>query len=276
MLPINAGISFKPAQFRQLMEADLPGLWLELHPENYMAPGGARPRIIDALAERYPLSLHGVALSLCGPDRPDRAHLAMLAALVARVSPRQVSEHLAWSRLGRRYEPDLLPIQRDRATLLRTAAHISEVQERLHCRIAIENPSHYFALDGHTWSEPAFLSELCQRTGCQLLVDVSNLVISGHNTGTDSENWLASVPATAVAEFHLGGYSDDPSLGAALRIDSHDGPISEQTWQLYGSALACIGARPTLIEWDQGLPALATLLAERDRAQLLLNEKPAP
>jgi uncharacterized protein (UPF0276 family) len=271
MLPTSAGISFKPEHFRTLMEADLHGLWLELHPENYMAPGGARPRMLDALAERYRLSLHGVSLSLGGPDRPDTDHLARLATLVARVHPQQVSEHLAWSRLGQRYEPDLLPIQRDQSTLLRTAAHITEVQERLNCRIAIENPSHYLALDGHDWSEHAFLTELCQRTGCQLLVDVSNLVISGHNTGMDIENWLARIPASAVAEFHLGGYSDDPGLGAALRIDSHDGPISVQTWDLFERALARIGPRPTLVEWDQRLPQLVTLLGERDQAQFLLD-----
>jgi uncharacterized protein (UPF0276 family) len=271
MLPATAGISFRPEHFHSLMDADLPGLWLELHPENYLAPGGARPRMLDALASRYPLSLHGVSLSLAGPDRPDPQHLAMLATLVARVRPQQVSEHLAWSRLGARYEPDLLPVVRSDATLLRTAAHISEVQEALGCRIAIENPSHYITLEGHDWDEPAFLAQLCERTGCQLLVDVSNLALSAHNVGIDAQRWLAQIPPQCVAQFHLAGYADDPLLGAALRIDSHDGPVSADNWQLYRAALACTGPRPTLIEWDQRSPSLAQLLAEREQAQSWLD-----
>lgn len=271
MQPDSAGISFRPEHFQALMETELPGLWLELHPENYLAPGGPRPRMVDALASRYPLSLHGVSLSLSGPQRPDPDHLARLAALVARVRPRQVSEHLAWSRLGRRYEPDLLPTVRSQAALLRTAANISEVQEALGCRIAIENPCHYLALPGHDWDEPAFLAELCQRTGCQLLVDVSNLALSAHNIGIDAQLWLDQIPADHVAEFHLAGCADDPLLGSALRIDSHDGPVSDAHWQFYRAALARMGPRPTLIEWDQRSPSLARLLAEREQAQYWLT-----
>ena len=271
MLPTSAGISFKPDHFHALMAEEHPGLWLELHPENYLAPGGARPRMVDALASRYPLSLHGVSLSLGGPQRPDPAHLARLAALVARVRPRQVSEHLAWSRLGARYEPDLLPMVRSQAALLRTAAHITEVQDALGCPIAIENPCHYVALAGHEWEEPAFLAELSRRTGCQLLVDVSNLALSAHNIGTDALDWLGQIPAHRVAELHLAGCADDPLLGAALRIDSHDGPVSEAHWQLYGAALARLGPRPTLIEWDQRAPTLEQLLAESGLAEYWLQ-----
>lgn len=267
MVTVNAGISFKPEYFHTLMDSELPDLWLELHPENYLAPGGVRPRMLDALASRYPLSLHGVSLSLAGPDRPDPQHLAMLAALVERVRPLQVSEHLAWSRLSARYEPDLLPIVRNQAALLRTAAHINEVQDALGCRIAIENPSHYITLDGHDWDEPSFLTELCRRTGCQLLVDLSNLTVSAHNVGSHAEQWIRQIPPASVAQFHLGGYTDDPIIGAALRIDSHDGPISTESWQLFRAALGHIGPRPTLIEWDQQLPSLAALLAERELAQ---------
>lgn len=267
MLPASAGISFKPSHFQWLMAADFPGLWLEVHPENYLAPGGPRPRMLDALGARFALSLHGVSLSLGGPQRPDREHLAMLAALVDRVRPQQVSEHLAWSRLDDHYEPDLLPLPRSHAALLRTAAHISEVQDSLGRTIAIENPSHYLALGGHDWDEPMFLNELCRRTGCQLLVDVSNLMVSSHNIGTDPEDWLARVEPSHIAQFHLGGYADDPALGPALRIDSHDCPVSPASWQLYRSALASIGPRPTLIEWDQEVPSFERLLAERDLAQ---------
>lgn len=271
MLPTSAGISFRPEHFHALMEVELPDLWLELHPENYLAPGGPRPRMLAALAGRFPLSLHGVSLSLAGPERPDPSHLALLAGLVRRLRPQQVSEHLAWSRLGARYEPDLLPVRRDQATLWRTAAHIAEVQDALGCTIAIENPSHYITLEGHDWDEPAFLAELCQRTGCQLLVDISNLALSAHNLGIDAQAWLGRIPPARVAQFHLAGYAEDPLLGDALRIDSHDGPVGADSWQLYRAALACIGPRPTLIEWDQRSPALAQLLAERQQAQTWLQ-----
>lgn len=270
MLPATAGISFRPEHFHALMSAALPGLWLELHPENYLAPGGVRPRMVEALASRYPLSLHGVSLSLGGPGRPDPAHLARLAALVARVRPRQVSEHLAWSRLGSRYEPDLLPVVRSGQALQRTAEHISEVQDALGCPIAIENPCHYVALAGHDWDEPAFLAELCRRTGCQLLVDVSNLALSAHNVGVDALRWLDQIPFERVAEYHLAGCTDDPLLGEALLIDSHDGPVSDAHWRLYRAALARSGPRPTLIEWDRQSPLLAQLLAERAKAQAWL------
>lgn len=270
MLPISAGISFRPEHFHALMAQELPELWLELHPENYLAPGGPRPRMLAALAGRFALSLHGVSLSLAGPERPDPAHLGLLADLVRRLRPQQVSEHLAWSRLGARYEPDLLPVRRDQATLWRTAAHIAEVQDALGCTIAIENPGHYIALDGHDWDEPQFLAELCQRTGCRLLIDISNLALSAHNLGTDAQAWLASIAPARVAQFHLAAYAEDPLLGAALRIDSHDGPVRADSWALYRAALAHIGPRPTLIEWDQRSPTLAQLLAERQQAQRCL------
>jgi uncharacterized protein (UPF0276 family) len=275
MLPSSAGISFKPQHFHAVMESDVAGLWLEVHPENYLAPGGARVRMLDSLAARFPLSLHGVSLSLGGLDRPDPVHLAMLGALVARVRPRLVSEHLAWSRLGQRYEPDLLPVRRSQSSLLRIAAHIMEAQDALGCRIAIENPSHYIALEGHEWSEPEFLTELTRRTGCLLLVDVSNLLVSAHNVGGSAWNWLNQIPLAAVAEIHLGGYSDDPILGGSLRIDSHDGAIAEDTWSLYRELLTLAGPRPSLIEWDQQLPSFSRLLDERERAQQLLGEETA-
>lgn len=267
MLPDNAGISFKPQHFLEVMDAAAENLWLEVHPENYLVPGGAKVRMLDALASRFPLSLHGVSMSLGGPERPDPAHLTMLAALTRRVRPRQVSEHLAWSRMAGRYEPDLLPVRRTSAALRRIASHIDEVQEALACRIAIENPSHYMPIAGHEWSEPAFFSELVQRTGCLLLVDVSNLLVSANNLDTSAQTWIEQIPLDQIAEIHLGGYSDDPLLGNTLRIDSHDMPISEDTWALYRHLLQRAGPRPTLVEWDRHVPPLQRMLEEREKAQ---------
>lgn len=267
MHTLTAGIGFKPQHFMPAIEARHAGLWFEVHPENYLADGGPRPRMLAALAAVHPVSLHGVSMSLAGPTPPDAAHLQRLAALVRGLRPALVSEHLAWSRLGARYEPDLLPFVRNTAALQRVARHVMAVQEALGRPIAVENPSHYLALPGHRWDEVDFLCELVRRTGCALLVDVNNVHLSAHNLGFDAARWLARVPAEAVAEIHLAGHSSDPQLGDALWIDSHDAPVAEGTWALYQGLLARIGPRPTLIEWDGRLPGFKRLLQERQRAQ---------
>ena len=267
---LTAGIGFKPAHFMPAMAARHQGLWFEVHPENYLADGGPRPRMLAALADVHPVSLHGVSMSLAGPAPPEPAHLQRLAALVRGLRPALVSEHLAWSRIGSRYEPDLLPFVRNTVALQRVARHVMAMQDALGRAIAVENPSHYLALPGHTWDEVDFLQELVRRTGCALLVDVNNVHLSAHNLGLDAADWLARVPADAVAQIHLAGHAVDPHLGDALWIDSHDAPVADGVWALYRGLLNRIGPRPTLIEWDHQVPAFERLLQERQRAQELL------
>lgn len=267
---LSAGLGFKPVHFTQALAARHEGLWFEVHPENYLADGGPRPRMLAALAAAHPVSLHGVSMSLAGPAAPEPAQLRHLAALVRSLRPALVSEHLAWSRIGERYEPDLLPFVRDTEALQRVTRHVVALQDALGRPIALENPSHYVVLPGHTWDEVDFLRELVRRTGCALLVDVNNVHLSAHNLGFDAADWLARVPADAVAEIHLAGHSLDPLLGDALWIDSHDAPVADGTWALYRGLLERIGPRPTLIEWDGQLPGFERLLQERQRAQALL------
>jgi uncharacterized protein (UPF0276 family) len=271
MTHLAAGLGFKPLHLQPALAARQPGLWFEVHAENYMVDGGPRPRLLDALAAVHPVSLHGVSMSLAGAEPPDPDHLRRFAALVARVRPVRVSEHLAWSRLGARYEPDLLPFVRDAQSLQRVVDHVQIVQEAIGRPLAVENPSHYLAMAGHTWDEVDFLCELVRRSGCQLLVDVANVHLSGHNLGFAAEDWLDRLPADAVAEVHLAGHSADPRLGDALWIDSHDAPVHEGAWALYRRLMERIGPRPTLIEWDGRLPAFEALLAEADQARRILD-----
>jgi uncharacterized protein (UPF0276 family) len=257
MSTLSAGLGFKPAYLEEALTADRAGLWFEVHPENYLADGGPRPRMLEALAAAHPLSLHGVSMSLAGAEPPDAGHLRAFAALVKRLNPALVSEHLAWSRSGARYEPDLLPFVRDNAALQRVSAHVQQVQEAIGRPLALENPSHYLALQGHSWDEVDFLHELVRRTDCRLLVDVSNVHLSAHNLGYAAADWLDRVKAEAIVELHLAGHALDPGLGDALWIDSHDAPVHAQTWVLFERLVQRIGARPTLIEWDARLPPFA-------------------
>lgn len=274
---LTAGLGLKPTHFAEALADTSAGLWFEVHPENHLVDGGPRLAWLRAVGERHPMSLHGVSMSLAGFDRPDPSHLLRLSALVQKLNPALVSEHLAWCTLDGQVLPDLLPFVRDDAALARTAAHIDEAQQALGRRIAIENPSHYITLPGHTWREPDFMNELVRRTGCGLLLDVNNVFVSAHNLGFDAARMLRAYDADAVMEIHLAGHHADPQLGAQLLIDGHDTPVSEAVWQLYADLITDIGPRPTLIERDDQLPDFATLMRERNRAHALLltNEVPA-
>jgi len=265
---LGAGLGLKAEHYADALACTAQGLWFEVHPENYMV-GGPRLAWLQRIAERHPLTLHGVSLSLAADSAPDPAHLHQLRALVERVQPELISEHLAWSTWRGQYLPDLLPFPRSHAALARIAENIQRTQEALGRRIAIENPSHYVRLEGHDWGEIEFLTELALRTGCGLLLDINNVHVSAHNLGFDAHDYLAGFPAPAILEIHLAGHSHD--AGGELLIDSHDAPIAEPVWALYQRLIQRIGPRPTLIERDDHLPAFADLLAERDIAQATLN-----
>jgi hypothetical protein len=268
---LSAGLGLKPQFFDAALDCRAGGLWFEVHPENYMVEGGPRLALLEAVRARFPLSLHGVAMSLAADAEPDAAHLARFKRLVERFEPALVSEHLAWSTWGGAYHPDLLPFPRTVEALVRISANISRVQDALRRRIAIENPSHYLHFDGHEFSEIEFLTELARRTGCGLLLDVNNVYVSACNLGCDPIGYLDAFPAAHVEEIHLAGHSADPALGEALLIDSHDAPVAPQVWALYERLVARIGARPTLIERDDNLPAFDVQLAEREQAHLTLS-----
>jgi hypothetical protein len=270
MMP-SAGLGLKPQHFEAALAAPADGLWFEVHPENYMVAGGPRLAWLETIRSRHPVSLHGVAMSLAGDADPDTKHLERLAALVERIEPFIVSEHLAWSAWEGAYRPDLLPFPRTREALARIAANIGRVQDVLGRRIAIENPSHYLRIDGHEWSEIDFLTTLAERTGCRLLLDVNNVFVSGRNLGYSAEAYIDAFPTRFIEEVHLAGHTPDPALGERLLVDSHDAPIAPAVWALYERLIARIGPRPTLIERDDNLPAFDELVAERDRAAAVLR-----
>jgi len=272
----TAGLSLKP---RHYAEAEVcpavgaqAGLWFEVHPENYMAEGGPRLHWLERIRRVRPLSLHGVGLSLAGDERPDRTHLARFRALIDRFEPFVVSEHLAWSRRGGVYHPDLLPIPRNDEMLALVCDNIDEAQSVLGRRILTENPAAYLALTGHDWDEVPFLAEVARRTGCGLLIDVNNVHVSASNMGFSAEDWIDAVPAGLVGEIHLAGHTPDPVWGEQLLIDSHDTPVSEAVWALHARLTDRIGARPTLIERDGAVPEFAVLRAEQARAAQKLDE----
>ena len=271
-LPARAGIGLKPCHFRDVLDTRPDIGFFEVHAENFMVAGGPFHHYLSRIRQDYPLSLHGVGLSIGAQDTLDGAHLNRLAALIKRYEPASFSEHLAWSSHGEVFFNDLLPLPYDRATLQRVCEHIDQVQERLGCRMLLENPATYVEFDSSTMSEAQFLTELLQRTGCGLLLDVNNVHVSCVNHDRDALEFIDALPLDAVGEIHLAGFSQDhDAAGSPLLIDAHGSPVDEAVWSLYERVVARLGPMATLIERDNDVPALPTLLVEARRAQDLLN-----
>lgn len=271
-----AGVGLKAAHVPALLQRGpdrfLSGSgFLEVHAENYMVDGGPMLRHLDRVRSQWPLSIHGVGLSIGGDGPLDRDHLDRLDRLVTRFEPRWFSEHLAWSsHSGHRFN-DLLPLPYDRATLNRVCDHIDQVQQRLRRQLLLENPSTYLGYAGSTMDEATFLAEVVRRTGCALLLDVNNAYVSGVNHGCDPwgsiETLIAGLPAEAVAEIHLAGFAEDrDAADDRLLIDHHGAAVGPAVWSLYERTIALLGPVPTLIERDNHLPALAVLEQEAQRA----------
>lgn len=273
MTALGAGLGLKPEHYEEALGCRADAMWFEVHAENYVGIGGPRRVWLDAIRREHPLSLHGVSLSLAGAEPIDRDALFAFAALVRELQPALVSEHLAWSRFGAAYLPDLLPFPRTRATLALVAAHVAEVQDAIGTTLAIENPSHYLRLDGHELDEIEFLTALARRTGCTLLLDINNVHVSAVNLGTSATAYLDRFPADLVSEIHLAGHRVDALQGERLLIDSHDAPVASAVWALFERFVARAGPRPTLIERDAALPEFVTLMQEREAAQRRLEQR---
>lgn len=274
-LPARCGVAFKPRHAAELLRGAPELGFVEVHAENYMMAGGPLHAQLHAVRERHALSLHGVGLGLGGASPPDPAHLERLRALVRRYEPASFSEHLAWCGEGGVFLNDLLPVPYDRATLARVCAHVHQVQDHLGTRMLLENPSTYLGFAGSTFSEPDFLAEIARRTGCGLLLDLTNVHVSCANRGEDAQQWLDALPLEAVGEIHLAGFARDPAPGAPLLVDDHGSAVDAEVWSLYEQAIARAGARPTLIEWDNRVPDWPVLLAEARRAQAVLEQQEA-
>jgi uncharacterized protein (UPF0276 family) len=271
VIPARAGVGLKPAHYRVILETKPAVGFFEVHAENYMGAGGPPHRYLEAIRARYPISLHGVGLSI-GADRPvDAEHLARLEALCTRYEPGLFSEHLAWSSHGESFLNDLLPLPYTEETLARVCEHIDHVQEALRRRMLLENPATYVRFAQSTIPEPAFLASISARTGCGLLLDVNNLYVSAVNHGFDPFAYLAALPVEVVAEIHLAGFAESADdEGRRLLIDNHGSAVRDVVWALYADALRRLGPVPTLIEWDNDVPAWPTLLSEAERADQAL------
>lgn len=267
----GAGVGLRLPHLAEVVATRPAAGWFEIHPENFLANPHAREMLTD-VARDYAISVHSVGVSIGSAGGVDRVHLARVRALIDALDPVLVSGHLAWSTHAGDYLNDLLPLPYDEETLRLVCAHVDEVQQSLGRPYLVENPSSYVGIAASTMNEVEFLSELVRRTGCKLLCDVSNVYLSGHNLGYSAHAYLDAMPAEAIGELHLGGFLAEEEAGDSGRpvlIDTHAQRIADPAWDLYGYALRRFGPKPTLIEWDNDLPAVATLLAEAERADAI-------
>lgn len=262
LLPARAGIGLRAPHQRRVLEEIPPIAWLEVHSENFFGAGGETLKMLEALRRHYPLSLHGVGMSLGSSDELSRHHLGKLKILADRIEPAAISEHLCWSSVNGRFLNDLLPLPYTAEALRHIAGRVDRMQDVLGRRIMVENVSSYVRFAGAEFPEWEFLAELSRRTGCQILLDVNNIHVSAVNHGFDPSTYLRGIPCDAVGEIHLAGFEEvDDFL-----FDSHSRPVQDVVWGLYAEALRRFGPIATLIEWDNDIPALETLLAEAQKA----------
>ena len=264
-VPVRAGIGLRAPHVGRIL-AEKPRIpWLEVHSENYFAAGGAAHVALERIRAEYPLSLHGVGLSLGSADPLDPAHLRRLRELVDRYEPAFVSEHLSWGAVDGTHWNDLLPLPHTREAAALLVDRIDEVETALGRPILVENVSSYLRFHAEM-SEAEFVADVVRRSGCGLLLDVNNVYVNGVNHGFDPIDYLRAIPCGVVAEMHLAGHTRKTGLPEPLIIDSHDDFVSAEVWTLYERAIERFGPQPTLIEWDARIPPLDTLIEEAARA----------
>jgi uncharacterized protein len=270
-IPPRAGVGLKPEHYGTILDSRPRIGFFEVHAENYMGAGGPPHRYLAEIRKRYPLSLHGVGLSI-GADAPlDREHLHRLKHLIERYQPGLFSEHLAWSTHESAFFNDLLPVPYTAETLASVCAHVDQVQETLGRQMLLENPSTYLAFVESTYSEIDFIAEVASRTGCGLLLDINNVHVSSINQDWDPMRYIDEFPLRHVGEIHLAGHSRDAdNRGRPLLIDTHDRPVDDIVWALFAHTIERLGSTPTLIEWDANVPPWAELQAEADRAERII------
>jgi uncharacterized protein len=267
--PLRAGIGLRFQHHAEILARRPHAGWLEAHTENYFAAGGAPRECLRALRADYPISLHGVGLSIGSADPLSAAHLAKVRNLVHEIQPMLVSEHLSWSSVGGRFTNDLLPLPYTEEALRHMIDRVGAVQDCLGRRVLIENVSSYLEFSASTLPEWEFLRLLAAESGCGILLDVNNVYVSSRNHGFDAEAYLRALPRSTVQEIHLAGHSSRMCGSRAILVDTHDGPVCEDVWKLYRSAVGRFGNIPTLIEWDANIPALDVLLGEAGQADTL-------
>ena len=274
-IPARAGIGLRARHHGEIPPLRPAVAWLEAHSENYFGCGGPARHALAAARELYPLSLHGVGLSLGSVDPLDATHVAELGKLVRQFKPALVSEHLSWGSFGGQHFNDLWPLPYTGESLQHMTQRVGEVQDFLGRQILIENVSSYLAFAGPELTEWEFLAQLALQSGCGLLLDINNIFISAMNLGFSADEYLAGIPVQAVQEIHLAGHSIEQYGELQIRIDTHGAPVCAAVWDLYEKALRRFGPVPTLIEWDTDVPALDVLVAEAHRADRYLETRDA-
>ena len=270
-IPAAAGIGLRAPHMPRVL-AERPRVpWFEMHSENFFGAGGAIHDALERVRADYPLSLHGVGLSLGSADALDGEHLTTLCALVRRYQPGLVSDHICWGAIGGIHLNDLLPLPFTAEALDLMVTRVQQVQDALGREFLVENVSSYLTFRHAEMTEWEFVAELVRRAGCGLLLDVNNVYVNSVNHGFDAHAYLRAMPRAAVREIHLAGFTRKNDLAVPLLIDSHSRPVDAEVWALYAEALDRFGPVPTLIEWDQDLPELDVLLAEAGRAEALLD-----
>lgn len=271
-LPARAGVGLKAEHYADILETNPDIGWFEVHPENYMGLGGPPHHYLTRIREHYPISLHGVGLSIGGSGRLCRQHLDRLKSLVERYQPESLSEHLAWSTHESAFYNDLLPLPYTPETLAIVCDHVDELQNYVGRRMLLENPATYVVFEDSTIEEIDFLSEIVARTGCGLLLDVNNVFISCTNHKRNATDYIDRFPMQHVGEIHLAGHAEDQDdAGELLLIDAHDRQVIEPVWELLERTLARSGPLPTLVEWDNDVPHWSVLHAEATKAEIYLE-----
>lgn len=265
---LGFGVGLRTVHFGHVLEKKPKVDWFEIVSENFMDTGGRPMWVLDQVAERYPIVMHGVSLSIGTVDPVDRAYLAKLKALAARVNARWISDHLCWCGVAGRNVHDLLPLPYSEECLAHCIERVKIVQDVLERPLVLENPSSYVEFKSSSMTEWEFLARLAEEADCGLLLDVNNVYVSSRNLGIDAHAFIEGVPAAAVGEIHLAGHA----VRDGVLIDDHGSRVCDEVWALYRHAIARLGARPTLIEWDTDVPSLGTLLAEAARADRIVGE----
>ncbi|MGH1485907.1 MAG: MNIO family bufferin maturase [Cellvibrionaceae bacterium] len=274
-LPNTVGVSLKAQHYQHIIDNRPDIGWFEVHPENYMGAGGLPHHFLSQINEHYPISMHGVGLSLGSADGIDENHLAALSSVVKRHQPVQVSEHLAWSHWNNTFLNDLLPVPYTHDFLSVVVNNIHKVQDALQRTLLIENPSVYLGFNDASYTEADFLREVVKQTGCGLLLDINNVYVSANNQGYDPYNYINDYPIEHVGEIHLAGHAQNLIEDQLVLIDDHGSPIIDNVWQLFAYTLKQQRQYPTpvLIEWDTNIPDFSTLLAEAEKAKKLISEQ---
>ena len=274
-IPVAAGVGLRAPHISRVVEERPKVPWFEVHSENYFGAGGAMHSTLGKIRADYPVSLHGVGLSLGSADPLDLAHLAKLQGLVERYQPSLVSDHICWGAIGGIHLNDLLPLPYSEEALTLMVSRVQQVQDALKREFLVENVSTYLTFRHDEMPESTFVAELVRRSGCGLLLDVNNVYVNSVNHGFDAHEYLRAMPHDSVREIHLAGFLRKDELPVPLLIDSHSRPVADDVWLLYRQALELCGPQPTLIEWDDDIPELEVLLAEAARAEEILHAQRA-